>query len=325
MTLDAKKKAELEEKLCAYVGIQSGPPETAQSPVNEPMIRHWCDVLGDHNPVYTDPDAAKNSVHRGIVAPPAMMHAWVMHGVSMAQESDAPRNRQVELHQLLSDYGYTSVVGTNVEQRYHRYLKPGDSITLTTTIASVSEEKATALGLGYFLETRDVFTDQNGEEVGWMTFRSLRYAPAQQPQPVAEGAPASSAQPRRLQPPLGHDNQWWWEGIARDELLIQKCSSCGQLRHPPAPMCPKCQSLEWETQVASGKGQVHSFTVMHYPKFPGFEYPFVAALIDLEEGTRIVSNVVDVDPGEVHIGMPVVCSVEKVDEEMKLPLFRPAR
>jgi len=90
-------------------------------------------------------------------------------------------------------------------------------------------------------------------------------------------------------------------------------------------MCHKCQSVEWETQVAKGRGTVYSFTVMHHPKFPGFEYPFVAALIELEEGTRIVSNVVGCEASEVHIGMPVALSIEKVDDQMKLPLFRPAR
>ena len=324
MSLDPKKRAELEAALQGYVGLEVGPPERGPSPVNEPMIHHWCEILEDRNPVYSDPAIAKRSVHGGIVAPPAMLHAWVMHGVEMARLDDAPANREFELHQLLAEYGYTAVVGTNVEQRFTRYLRPGDEVSQSITIDSISDEKATALGVGYFIETRNRFTDQNGEEVGEMRFRTLRYRAAQLIQAKSEDAPAA-AQPTRLRPPLGHDNAWWWEGIAAGELLIQKCKACGELRHPPSPMCGKCQSLEWETQPARGEGRVHSFTVMHYPKFPGFEYPFVAALIDLAEGTRIVSNVVDCEPGDVHIGMPVVLSIESVDDEMKLPLFRPAR
>jgi len=326
MTLDPKKKVELEARLEAYVGLQTGPPEKCQSAVNEAMIRHWCDIMEDRNPVYTDPDAAKNSIHGELVAPPAMLHAWVMQGTVMAQEGREAHNKERELHNVFDEYGYTGVVGTNVVQHYERYVKPGEEVTQTITIESISEEKATALGVGYFIQTRNEFTDQNGGSLGWMTFRTLRYTPAQQPQPVSDSSGGqAAAAPTRLRPPMGHDNAWWWDGIAAGELLIQKCSDCGVLRHPPAPMCGKCQSTKFGTQTSSGKGSVHTFTVMHYPKFPGFDYPFVAAVIDLEEGTRIVSNVVGVDPSEVHIGMSVQCSIENVDDEMKLPMFRPVR
>jgi uncharacterized OB-fold protein len=324
MSLQTKDREELERKLQAYVGVQSGPPDVGKDLVNEPMIRHWCDAMGDENPVYLDPEAAKGSVHGGIVAPPTMMQAWALRGIDMADPTKTPDTKQIELHQLLTDHGYTGVVATNCDQYYNRYYRPGDQVSMTTTIESISEQKATALGIGYFIETRDVFHDQNGEEIGWMVFRVLKFKPAQEQQPVAESEAAAS-KPSRMRPPMGHDNAWWWEGIERDELLIQKCSACGTIRHPPRPMCHKCQSVEWETQVASGRGTVYSLTVMHHPKFPGFEYPFVAALIELEEGTRIVSNVVGCEASEVHIGMPVALSIEKVDDQMKLPLFRPAR
>ena len=90
-------------------------------------------------------------------------------------------------------------------------------------------------------------------------------------------------------------------------------------------MCGKCQSLEWETVRSSGRGAVHSYTVLHHPQVPGYEYPLVVALVDLEEGTRLVANVVDCKPEAVRIGMRVACSIENVDEELKLPMFRPAR
>jgi uncharacterized OB-fold protein len=324
MVLQGEKREELERKLQDYVGIEIGSPEVACDAVNEPMIRHWCDALGDANPAYLDPDAAKNSVHGGIVAPPTMMQAWILPGYDMAKPGALPMNKQRELHKLLDDYGYTSVVATNCEQGYTRYLVPGDLVSATTVIESVSEQKATALGIGYFINTRTTFRDQQGDEVGWMTFRVLKFAPSQQPQAAAEtsGAPAA---PRRLRPTLAHDNAWWWEGIDRGELLIQKCSDCGELRHPARPMCGKCGSISWGSVASKGRGTVYSHVTLHHPQIPGYEFPLAVALIDLEEGTRIVSNVVGCKPEEVHIGMPVRLSIENVDEELKLPLFRPDR
>ena len=140
--------------------------------------------------------------------------------------------------------------------------------------------------------------------------------------PAASGeAPAAA---RRMRPVIGHDNKWWWDRINEGELPIQRCKECGTLRHPPRPMCWKCQSLEWDHVVASGKGTVYSYVVVHRPPFPGYEYPLVVAVVDLEEGTRIVSNLVGIGPQDVKIGMPVNLSIEAVDEELNLPLFRPA-
>lgn len=325
MAQPASTKQELEKKLAAYVGVEIGPPQVALDAVNEAMIRHWCDAMDDRNPVYTDAAAAKRSVHGGIVAPPTMLQAWCLRGLEMASPATMQRNKQTELHQLLTDHGYPSVVATNCEQGYVRYLRPGDRVSTTTVIESISEEKATALGIGYFINTRDVFRDQDGKEVGWMTFRVLKFRPHQQPQPAAsQGSGAAAAKPTRIRPPLGHDNAWWWEGIARGELLIQKCRACGVLRHPPRPMCGACRATEWETVVSKGRGTVYSYTVLHHPKFPGFDYPIPCALVELEDGIRIVSNVVGCAPDDIRIGMPVALSIEKVDDELALPLFRPA-
>ena len=321
----ALSKQELEAELKKYVGVETGPPALAPEPVNESMIRHWCEAMGDESPVYTDPEAAARSVHRGIVAPPTMLQAWVLRGIEMADPAKMARNKQTELHALLSESGYTSVVATNCEQGYTRYLRPGDRVSTTTTIESISEEKATALGIGYFINTRDVFRDQRGEEVGWMTFRVLKFRPHQQPAQAAPAAGGAAPAPRRMRPIIGHDNGWWWEAVARGELLVQKCESCGTLRHPPRAMCGECQSIEWTSIRAKGTGRVYSHTVLHHPKFPGYEYPLVCALIELDEGTRIVSNLVGCAPADVRIGMPVTLSFERVDDEMQLPLFRPAR
>ena len=298
------------EKLRAFAGQPAGAPVTAQDAVNQAMIRHWCDAVGDANPVYTDPDAAAASVHGGIVAPPTMLQAWTMPGLKPRPRGGA----QDELMVLLDEAGFTSVVATNCDQEYVRYLRPGDLLSLSATIDDVSPEKHTALGDGHFVTTRTEFRDQAGELVGAMTFRILKFRPPERQEP----------RPPRPRPAVNQDNAFFWEGVERGELLIQRCSSCGRLRHPPRPMCPHCQSLEWDTVAASGRGTVYSFVVPHHPQVPAFEYPYVVALVELEEGTRLVSNVIDVDPAEVSVGMPVEVSFVAVDDELTLPLFRPA-
>ncbi len=157
-----------------------------------------------------------------------------------------------------------------------------------------------------------------------MLFRVLKFKPAQQPAAVSSSAGGAPAKPTRLRAPRGHDNAWWWDGVARGELPIQRCRACGVLRHPPRPMCGACQSTEWDHVAAQGGGTVYSYTVLHHPKFPGYDYPLVCAVIELDEGTRIVSNVVGCAPGDVRIGMRVALALEAVDETMTLPLFRPA-
>jgi uncharacterized OB-fold protein/acyl dehydratase len=320
----AKQQEALEAKIREYVGVKEGPPAVGPDLVNEPMIRHWCETLGDENPACLDPNAAKDTVHGGIVAPPTMLQAWVMVGYPMHDPALAKPNKQNELHALFDERGYTGVVATDTEQQYTRYLHPGDQVTADTTIESISEQKATALGIGYFIETRTVFTDQNGEELGWMTFRVLKFKPSQQaaaPQADA-GAPAK---PTRIASPRGHDNTWWWEACDEGKLLIQKCSSCGELRHPPRPMCGKCQSTAWESVEASGKGTLYSYTVLHYPPIPGYDFPCPVGLIELEEGTRVIANIAGCGIDDIRIGMKVECRFEDVDDEMKLFFFHPVK
>jgi uncharacterized OB-fold protein len=225
---------------------------------------------------------------------------------------------QDELFGLLNAAGFTSVVATNCEQTYARYLQIGDVVTTSSVIESVSPEKHTALGDGHFVTTRTTFTDDSGDVVGTMTFRILKYRP-----PAAGGAGPSAARPPRPRPPVNADNAFFWEGVARGELLIQRCAGCGRLRHPPGPMCPSCRSLEWDTVASTGRGTLYSYVVPHHPQVPSFEYPYVVALVQLDEGTRLVSNLLDVAPDEVRVGMPLEVAFVAVDEELTLPLFRP--
>jgi len=129
--------------------------------------------------------------------------------------------------------------------------------------------------------------------------------------------------PSRIKPPMGEDNAWWWEQAARDKLVIQRCTGCGVLRHPPRPMCDACRSLEWDFVEASGRGTLASFTVLHHPQVPGYEYPLTIGLVDLEEGTRIVTELVDCEREAVSIGMPLEASIHEDGDGFKLPVFRP--
>jgi uncharacterized OB-fold protein/acyl dehydratase len=312
----------LEKAFAPFVGQEFGPPETGRDAVNEPMIRQWCDAMGDTSPVYLDPDAARRSTHAGIVAPPAMLQAWILPGFRMSDPDRPPRDRQEELHALFQEHGYSGVLATDCDLEFERYLRPGESVTAHAVIESISEEKATAVGIGYFIVTRTTFS-ANGENVGSMVFRVLRFKPSQRPKAPASEAPGV---PLRIRPPRGHDNGWWWDAIDRGELTIQKCSDCGALRHPPRPMCPHCQSTSWDAQPARGHGTVHSYTVMHHPQIPGYGFPLAVGLIDLEEGTRLVANIVDCEFDEIHIGMKVEASIEEVDAGgLKLPVFRPVK
>ena len=127
----------------------------------------------------------------------------------------------------------------------------------------------------------------------------------------------------RLAPSMTPDTQFFWDGVRDHRLLVQQCASCGALRHPPRPMCPACQSLEWDAIEATGRGTVYSFVIPHHPPLPWFPEPYVVALIDLEEGTRIVSNVVGVAPDAVAVGTVVAVRFEHFDDDVVLPLFAP--
>jgi uncharacterized OB-fold protein len=135
--------------------------------------------------------------------------------------------------------------------------------------------------------------------------------------------PDQAKTPRHPRPGLTHDNRFFWEGVAAGKLLIQRCAGCRRLQHPPAPMCPACHSFDMDAIEASGRGVIHSFVVAHHPPVPPFAYPNVIVLVDLEEGTRLVSRLVGVEPDDVRIGMPVRVDFETVDRDLALHVFRP--
>ena len=307
------ESTEFLEQLKAFEGRQIGPPELGPDVVNEAMIRHWCDAIGDTNPVYTDPDAAAASAHGGIVAPPTMLQAWVMRRFRGRRAGTA----QDELLRVLEGNGFTSVVATDCQQEYRRYLRPGDRLSETKVIESVSEEKKTGLGVGHFVTTLSTYTDQAGEVVGTMRSRILKFKPG------ARRAGPAGERPLRPRPALTLDNAWWFDACKQHKLLIQRCTSCGTLRHPTEPMCGVCQSLDWDAVEASGRGTVYSFVINHYPQVPAFDYPLAVGLIELEEGTRLVANLTGIDPADISVGMPVEVEFVDHDDDLTLPAFHP--
>lgn len=128
----------------------------------------------------------------------------------------------------------------------------------------------------------------------------------------------------RLAPSMTADTEFFWDGAKQHRLLIQRCGGCGTLRHPPRPMCPSCRSFDWDSAEASGRGTVYSFVMPRHPALPWFDDGFIVALVELEEGTRLVTNLVGVEPDAVSIGMPVVVRFEEFDGGLVLPMFTPA-
>jgi len=130
---------------------------------------------------------------------------------------------------------------------------------------------------------------------------------------------------RPVVPVANFDTQPFWDGCARGELLLQRCGGCGALRHPPSPICPICLSAKHEWVAASGRGTVYTFVVVRETRARGWDkmVPYVVAVIALEEGPRMLSNLVNVAPEAVKIEMPVEVTFAELDGTTKLPLFQP--
>jgi uncharacterized protein len=293
---------DLYEQLQAFVGLEVGDPMLAPDAVNPAMIRHWCEAIGDTNPIYVSDDP---------IAPPTMLQAWVMSGyLGPRRGGDGPYE---QMNELLFSHGFTSVVATNCDQTYERDLRIGDRLSMRTVIESISPQKTTALGTGHFVSTRQDYYDQAGELVGSMLFRIIRFRPAAK-QAVSPPRPTAATT---------RDNSWWFDALNDDKLLIQRCSNCQALRHPTGPMCPACRSLEYDSIEAAGTGTLHSHATVHYPEVPGFSYPLAVVLVDLTEGVRMLMNADTLD--DLRIGDNVRIELREVDPGVRLPIALPAQ
>jgi uncharacterized OB-fold protein len=349
-------------ELGALVGQSAGAPQLSPHAVNAPMIQQWIEAMGDTNPIYVSDEAARACGHEGIVAPPAMLQVWIMRGLADAQQAeaaaadvdaadaadavgatgaDSASDAYGTMSALLDEEGLTGVRGTNCTQHYGRSLVIGDRLLARSFIESISNPTQTRLGPGRFITTRFEFIAVpdadvpeapspaeiaalagDGDPVATMRFGILRFRPAGAAS-AGDGAPGA-VRPLRPRPSVTPDNAFWFDGARAHALVIQRCTSCGTLRHPPLPACGVCQSLEWDTIEASGRGTLYSFVVVHHPQVESFDYPLPVGLVELEEGTRVVANLDGIAPGDLRIGLPLVATFVDFDADLSLPVFVPA-
>ncbi len=153
--------------------------------------------------------------------------------------------------------------------------------------------------------------------------------PGKPGRPGKPGAPAEAVERGRFEPPVGPESGPFWEATREERLLVQWCTACDRGIFFPRVLCPFCGgagALEW--REASGRAKVHAAVVEHRPEAAGAAFaqgePFCIALVDLEEGVRMMTNVVGCPPGDVHTGMPVTVTWEPLRDGRQLALFRPA-
>lgn len=281
-------------------------PKPGRDPINQAMINNWTEAIGDTNPRYSAGEA-----------PPAMAQVWTMRGLNPVIDADDPLHGMMT---TLTDLGFTAVLGTNCEQNYDRYLTVGEEVELTTRLESVVGPKRTGVGEGYFVTTKNIWrvvhADGRKEQVASMLFRVLKYIPAQR-----TGDAEEPENPFVLYPARNQDTEFFWEGTRAHELRIQKCAACGALRHPPGPSCPACHRFERTYDVAAGTGTVFSYVVHRHPPIPGHELPIVLALVDLDEGVRVVAGMPGSEPDSVRVGQRVRVDFRRIDDELTLPIF----
>ena len=138
---------------------------------------------------------------------------------------------------------------------------------------------------------------------------------------------SEAKRPFRILPQLTPENEHYWKGGARGELTFLRCGACGTYIHPPSPLCPECLSKQLAPAAVSGRARLLTWTVNHHPWIPGFEPPYLIAIVEIEEqrGLRITTNLVNCTPGELRLDLPVRVLFEEREDGIFLPLFEPAR
>jgi uncharacterized OB-fold protein len=129
-------------------------------------------------------------------------------------------------------------------------------------------------------------------------------------------------------PMITPENERYWQGARDHELWLRNCRSCNRTYFYPRDICPDCGGRDVEWKQVSGRATLHTFAIVHRAPSPAFREmaPYVTAIVDLEEGGRMMTNLVDVepDPARITVGMPLRVTFDDVTPEVTLPKFRPA-
>jgi len=135
------------------------------------------------------------------------------------------------------------------------------------------------------------------------------------------------AEPARAKPKPTPETQHFWDGARAGELRLQRCDACAQVYFPPRPFCPACASRKVSVFKASGKAKLYSYVINHRPAAPGFTPPYAIAVVELDEGPRMMSNILECPqtPEALVLDMPLEVTFEQLDEQITLPQFRPAK
>lgn len=134
----------------------------------------------------------------------------------------------------------------------------------------------------------------------------------------------SFTRPERLPLPQPFEEALpFWESLKRQELRLQKCRKCGEMSQPPKAMCASCHSFDMDWALASGRGTIFSYIVTRQPIHPALvgHTPFATVQVQLEEGPIVTSNIIDVPPDEISIGLPVRATFKQVNENVALLYF----
>jgi uncharacterized OB-fold protein len=125
-------------------------------------------------------------------------------------------------------------------------------------------------------------------------------------------------------PMPSEDTETYWQACHENRLLVPRCGACGHFFLPPVGVCPRCLAPDVALAPVSGRAKVFSFIVVHRPQHPAFfaEAPYGVAIVELEEGPRMHTRLVGIDPADVRIGMDVCVDFQKVDDEITLPVFK---
>jgi hypothetical protein len=123
---------------------------------------------------------------------------------------------------------------------------------------------------------------------------------------------------------VDHDNKGFWDAIREHRLVFQKCKECGFIVHRPRPMCPQCLSTERDWVPSEGKGRIYSYVDFVYQNasYPGIQVPYVVVVVEMLEGVRMISNMIEESAEDICIGMPVEVVFDDIAEDLTLPKFR---